>query len=538
MAKTEALIQIRTETGNSDANLKKLDKEINNVKKSAKDTKGSINGATDAIGQMNGPIGGAIDGVKGLANSFKALLANPIGIVIGAVVAVFAALYAIFKDFAPLLDFISDKVAYLNGLFQGLRTVIFNFVSGVDNATTSITEQANAMERANQLTRDYEDNLDSLALKQAQYEAQIDKLLKQAKNKSISDKQANELLAEATRLQNDQINLLKESSKLETAALIEKAKGYGATYKQILAIQKGASIASLGNLSEELDKALSELQKNYTKRVQEEGQLEEKKEKIKNAYDAKEEARKAKEQKRIDEENKKREEAIKKEQEFLDLKNKNTLKYINAQQDLRIQEAKNEEDAIWAEVEAQNEADYLERKRDEERLKRLKEDADKEKKIDEERMNTKLMFANEVGNLLKSISSLMGQQSEEAKALAAAGTLIDTYVAAFRAYTEGFKIDPTGVFSVLSAAAAAATGLKAVQNILNTDATGGAISAGSTTASAPPPITRPTSSFVQLDNRNPLDVNNVGMTKVVVVESDITQVQNEVKSIKAKATIG
>lgn len=538
MAKTEALIQIRTETGNSDANLKKLDKEINNVKKSAKDTKGSINGATDAIGQMNGPIGGAIDGVKGLANGFKALLANPIGIVIGAVVAVFAALYAIFKDFAPLLDFISDKVAYLNGLFQGLRTVIFNFVTGVDNATTSITEQANAMERANQLTRQYEDSLDSLALKQAQYEAQIDKLLKQAKNKSISDKQANELLAEATRLQEAQIRQLKESSKLETAALIEKAKGYGATYKQILAIQKGASVDELNILSENLENALKELQKNYTKRVQEEGQLEEKKEKIKNAYDAKEEARKAKEQKRIDEENKKREEAIKKEQEFLDLKNKNTLKYVNAQQDLRIQETKNEEDAIWAEVEAQNEADYLERKRDEERLKRLKEDADKEKKIDEERMNTKLMFANEIGNLLKSISSLMGQQSEEAKALAAAGTLIDTYVAAFRAYKEGFKIDPSGVFSVLSAAAAAATGLKAVQNILNTDASGGAISAGSTTASAPPPITRPTSSFVQLDNRNPLDVNNVGMTKVVVVESDITQVQNEVKSIKAKATIG
>lgn len=538
MAKTEALIQIRTETGNSDANLKKLDKEINNVKKSAKDTKGSINGATDAIGQMNGPIGGAIDGVKGLANGFKALLANPIGIVIGAVVAVFAALYAIFKDFAPLLDFISDKVAYLNGLFQGLRTVIFNFVTGVDNATTSITEQANAMERANQLTRQYEDSLDSLALKQAQYEAQIDKLLKQAKNKSISDKQANELLAEATRLQEAQIRQLKESSKLETAALIEKAKGYGATYKQILAIQKGASVDELNILSENLENALKELQKNYTKRVQEEGQLEEKKEKIKNAYDAKEEARKAKEAKRLEDEKKKREEEEKALAAKLEKEKKFNAELSQSKIRLAISEQEAQDKLIEDEMNAQNELDNAMLKSEEDALKERKRIAEEDKKILAAKMEANLNFASELGNLLNNISQLVGQQSEEGKAIAAAGTLINTYVATMRAYTEGFKVDPTGIFSFISAGVAAATGIKAVQNILNTDPKGGSISAGSTTASAPPPITRPTSSFVQLDNRNPLDVNNVGMTKVVVVESDITQVQNEVKSIKAKATIG
>jgi hypothetical protein len=124
--------------------------------------------------------------------------------------------------------------------------------------------------------------------------------------------------------------------------------------------------------------------------------------------------------------------------------------------------------------------------------------------------------------------------------MAVAATLINTYVATMRAYTEGLKVDPTGVFAFLSAAAAAATGLKAVQQILSTNAKGtdGGGGGGGPIASAPPPITRPSSSFVQLDNRGPLDVNNVGMTKVVVVESDITQVQNQVSSIKAKATIG
>jgi hypothetical protein len=73
---------------------------------------------------------------------------------------------------------------------------------------------------------------------------------------------------------------IKEEERLD---IVEKAKGYGATYKQILAIQNGASIESLGNLSNELDGALSMLQQNYEKRKGEEGRLEEKTIKIEKA---------------------------------------------------------------------------------------------------------------------------------------------------------------------------------------------------------------------------------------------------------------
>jgi myosin heavy subunit len=536
MAKVKALIGIETDIGNSDVKIKKLDKEVDKLNKSARATKKDLKGAADAVSDMGGPIGGAIDGVKGLARGFMSLLANPIGLIIGGIVLAMTALYAIFSDFAPLMDFISDKMAYLNGLFQGLRSAIFNFITGVEGSTVSITDQANAMQRANQLTRDYEDSLDSLALKQAQYEAQIDKLLKQAKNKSISDQEANKLLAEATRLQNEQIRLLKESSKLETSALIEKAKGYGATYKQILAIQKGASIASLGNLSNELDEALRALQQNYTKRVGEEGQLEEKKEKIKNAYDAKDESRKAKEAKRLEEEKKKRDEEEKAFAAQLEKKKKFDAEYSQSKIHLEIVEQEEMEKLDEQRMESQNEYDNAILKSEEDALKERQRIAEQDKKILEEEIEARMAFANQLSGLLNTITNLMGEQSEEGKAIAAAATLIDTYVASFRAYKEGLKYGQ--VFAILSAAAAAATGLKAVQNILNTDAKGTNTTPSNTTASAPPPITRPSSSFVQLDNRGPLDVNNVGMTKVVVVESDITQVQNQVSSIKAKATIG
>lgn len=539
MAKVNALIGIQTDIGNSDVQVKKLDKEVDKLNKSAKATKKDLKGAADAVSDMGGPIGGAIDGVKGLAKGFMSLLANPIGLIIGGIVLAMTALYAIFSDFAPLMDFISDKMAYLNGLFQGLRTVVYNFISGVDDSTTSITEQANAMERANQLTRDYEDSLDSLELKQAQYEAQIDKLLKQAKNKAISDQEANKLLAEATRLQNEQLRLLKESSKLETSALIEKAKGYGATYAQILAIQKGASVKSLNVDSKNLEDALAALQRNYKKRVVEVGQLEEKKEKIKNAYDSKEEARKAKEDKRLEEEKKKREDEEKALKAQLEKKKKFDAEYSQSKIHLEIVEQEEMEKLDEERMEAQNEDDNARLKSDEDKLKDRQRIADADKAILEEEIEARLAFAEQLSGLLNTITNLMGEQSEEGKAIAAAATLIDTYVASFRAYKEGLKYGQ--VFAILSAAAAAATGLKAVQNILNTDAkgtSGGGGGGGGTIASAPPPITRPSSSFVQLDNRGPLDVNNVGMTKVVVVESDITQVQNQVSAIKAKATIG
>jgi hypothetical protein len=291
-------------------------------------------------------------------------------------------------------------------------------------------------------------------------------------------------------------------------------------------------------LSNELDEALRALQQNYTKRVGEEGQLEEKKEKIKNAYDAKDESRKAKEAKRLEEEKKKRDEEEKALAAQLEKKKKFDAEYSQSKIHLEIVEQEEMDKLQMDRMESQNEYDNSILKSEEDALKERQRIAAEDKKILDEEIEARMAFADQLSGLLNTITNLMGEQSEEGKAIAAAATLIDTYVASFRAYKEGLKYGQ--VFAILSAAAAAATGLKAVQQILSTNAKGtdGGGGGGGPIASAPPPITRPSSSFVQLDNRGPLDVNNVGMTKVVVVESDITQVQNQVSSIKAKATIG
>jgi hypothetical protein len=535
-------------------------KEFKEYEKSVKKAKQETDGMLDASSQMPGVMGQAAGGVKTLIGTVRTLtttlLANPLGVIFAAVSVAVAGLVAIFKDFAPITDLISDKISFLSGAFRGLQTAMFSFANGTGFATEAINEQAIAMERANQMQREYEDNIDALNLKQAQYEAQIDKLLKQARNKSISDKEANDIIKEATRLQSEQINQLREVSKIETSMLVEKAKGYGATYKQIIAIQKGASVESLGNLSNELDGALSELQKNYTKRVEEVGSLESRTEKIKNVSDALDEKRKAKQDKIAADKLKLQEDENKRrELESKDIADR--AKEYDEQQAKQLENDRARTASINESKREQYAAEIADLKAvaadevliEEERLAAIdelnkkgvlsdKEAADAKVKIAEGEANAKIQTLQGYSQLLTQISNLAGRETAAGKALAVAATTIDTYVAAFRAYKEGFKIDPTGTFSLISAAAAAATGIAAVKNILSVQVPNGGGGGGSV-PSMSLPTTRPSSGFTMLGNEDPLRTTNEGgMVRVFVTESDITTSQNRVSSIQAKATIG
>jgi hypothetical protein len=537
MAKSEALITIRTETGNSDANLKKLDKEINNVKKSAKGTNQGLSETTDVLGQMGGPLGSAAGGIKSLGTAFKALLASPIGIVLGLI----AGIVALLSRLDPVVDKVEQGLDALTAIFDTLagnlakvgKLMMQLTMFDLSGATRTAQELGSAMGEAANEAIDLRKSIQALedvendyTVSTAKAEASVKNLLIQAKNVNLSYKEKIKILNEASRIEKEDFeNGLKIAQ--------EKAR-----------IAKG-ELARIDKAGVDRGKAAQEAAQAEANLIRVQGQSADLQEKIQNRIDlvnqAAEEKRKKIEEgkkKAHEEEIKRLEELAKKEAEFLAIRNKATLQFTSAQIELRIKEKEEKEAAEWAEVNAQNEADRIIYENEQKALKQKRENAEFEKKIDQEKLNARMAYVDAVGNLLGQISTLVGQQSEEGKAIAAAATLIDTYVAAFRAYTEGYKIDPTGVFSVLAAAAATATGLKAVQNILNTNAKGSGLNVSGSGASAPPPITRPSSSFVQLDNTNPLNVNNTGMTKVVVVESDITQVQSKVKSIKAKATIG
>jgi tetrahydromethanopterin S-methyltransferase subunit B len=554
MAKVKALIDIITNIGNSDDQLKKLDKEVDNVKKSAKDAKSSLKGVGGAVGDLGGPLGQASSGVQTLGKAFMTLLASPIGIILG----LLAGIVALLSRLDPVVDKVEQGLDALTAIFDTLAGnldkvgKLFMQLMTLDfsGATKTAQELGGAMGDAANEAIDLRKSIQALEDVQNEYtvsnakaEVAVKNLLIQAKNVNLSYKEKIKILKEASKIEKEDyeagLKIAEENARIAKAELarIDKAgvnRGdaakAAADAEAALIRYKGQSADLQERIQNRID-AVNEAQaaKDKARKDQQEKEDKERAEREKKLNDEKlahlrkgqgEYEAYLKEQQRL------RDEALQKEIDAMLLGNsqKQSLTEEEANKLLEIRKLTDAEIATLALLSVDKQIEYINKLRD------------ANKNVLDEEIKARMEFAGQLSGLLNTITNLMGKQSEEGKAIAAAATLIDTYVASFRAYKEGLKYGQ--VFAILSAAAAAATGLKAVQNILNTDAKGTNTTPSNTTASAPPPITRPSSSFVQLDNRGPLDVNNVGMTKVVVVESDITQVQNQVSSIKAKATIG
>jgi|688.fasta_scaffold03938_8 hypothetical protein len=148
-------------------------------------------------------------------------------------------------------------------------------------------------------------------------------------------------------------------------------------------------------------------------------------------------------------------------------------------------------------------------------------------------------------NALNAFADLAGKNTAAGKALAIASTTISTYLSAQKAYESAFLPVATVASPILGAIAAAAAvvgGLANIRAIMsvqvpNSGGGGGGGSMPSMPSSAPP-IVRPTSSNVNIGNTNPIKTTNQNEGgKVYVLESDITNSQNNVDSIKKKATI-
>jgi hypothetical protein len=180
--------------------------------------------------------------------------------------------------------------------------------------------------------------------------------------------------------------------------------------------------------------------------------------------------------------------------------------------------------------------------RDKERLESLRvarrEAAAEDIRLNEEAAKAKIDSLNMTADALAGFAALAGQETAAGKALAIATTTIDTYVAAQAAFKSGSAINPA--LGYIAAAGALAAGFARVRAIMAVkvpaySGSGPSMSMGGNVA---PPIVRPTSSAVQITNGNPIRTNNQGADqRVYVLESDITNSQNKVNSIRTKATI-
>jgi hypothetical protein len=162
--------------------------------------------------------------------------------------------------------------------------------------------------------------------------------------------------------------------------------------------------------------------------------------------------------------------------------------------------------------------------------------ANAEIELDKKKAEAKINQLNITANALKTFSDIAGQNTAEGKALSVASTLISTYLSAQKAYESAFLPVPnvaSPFIGALSAAAAVASGLANVNAILSVKVPneGGSSATASISRPALPPMVRPTSNMVSLGNQTVKTQSNGIDQKVYVVESDITNTQNKVKSI-------
>ena len=538
-------------------------KEFKEYEKSVKKAQQETDNMLDASSQLPGVMGQASAGVKGLIGTVRTLtttlLANPLGVIFAAVSVAVAGLVAIFKDFAPITDLVADKIAYLGGAFRGLQASVYSLVTTGKLASGAITAAGQAAERASKMQRDYNDDLSAFNLKQADLEAQIDKLLKQAKNKSISDKESMNLIKQAKKLQDEQIKGVKENAQQETEILKQKALAAGATYEQILAIQSGASISSLNNVQDSADEELQALQNNFAKRRSEVARLEEMNIKIENAEAARNEKIKANQDKvaeekaKADEEQKKKEEAESKDRadraKEYDEKQAKQLENDRARQASLNESDREEYAAHVADLKSIQDDELLSK---EERLAAIKELNELKVLSDDQaamasiaiakkEQEAKVALLEAYSSILNSAADLAGRDTAAGKALAVASATISTYTAIAKNLA-AFAGVPIPGYAIAQAIATGVAGFAAVKNILSVKVPNSGGAGGGGGGSMPTmnlPTTRPSSGFTMLGNEDPLRTTNEGgMVRVFVTESDITTSQNRVSSIQAKATIG
>jgi len=518
----KVILQVEVQGDKANQGLKNVDTSLNNAKKSANNTKDSVKQLDDALDNIPGAAGNAAQGLKGLLGQFKALVATPIGLAITAVAAAIGLLYKGLSALNPVVDLFEDTMSGLSSVINAVSFNIGNFVMGSKDASLSMQDAYKYGVQASQSMRDYEDSMKDLNLQNAIFDRQIDVLIRKAKNQALSEKERNALLQQALDLQKKQILRNREVAKQEGEAIAFRVKSQGGSFKQLMDIQKGASIASMNIQSKSLEDLLFQYQEYVAKRISLEGSYEIKRERINNAIEASNiKAEKVKTENVLSEEDKRLLAVEEKRGEF-------NRRFMQSKFDMEVKETEERERRQQEEIDA-------EKQRENELIDIAAQGAKAREEIAELEYQGRVQILNSLSGALSGFAQLAGEQTKEGKALAVASALINTYLAA----TQVLR-DPTlpTIAKGFAVAGIIASGLANVKKIQEVSASGSNSGSGGGGSTPQAPIVRPSSSFTQLGNSEPIRTTSEGeKVKVYVTESDITATQEKVGSIKAKATI-
>lgn len=595
MAEKIIAASLQVNTGTSNTNIKEVNKNLKDVKGSLSEagaagklagkdieaTGGSFGKLKDQMSALPGPLGAAGDGVGKLNTSFKALLANPVALVIVAIVAALALLYKAFTNTfeggEKMEQVFAGIKAAAQALFDNLGHVAsaivkffqFDFKGARDEikgvaaeATKAYEAMSNLTKEAQGLAREQADN----DLEQAQRQGKLADLKAKLAEGDISPaerkKAAQELLTESKKNAEEDLALADRVAKNKIAQLTLEKDGNQKNYIEIQKIKADQIRDATANSNElkQIGKQVTASEKDEIKarREAEKAAAKERQaERAKDVADAKALQKTLIEDNylaQLDANDKLLElERRKHAQNLAILKKGNqdvfaeTVRHNVVQNTLT---AKLLEDSVGYtqklndEITASAAGGLATRKEIVLNQTTIeKEGAEARKHIATLETEHRKEQLQEVAGLLSSLADIVGKQTVAGKAIGIATALINTYQGASEAIKQKSTLPSPFDFiaKAINVAAIIAMGLKTVKAITAVQVPGGG--GGGANVSAAPSISAsapiaPTQQGVQLDQGS---INNVGSavapTRAYVLSADIEQDANRTARINRAARL-
>lgn len=256
-----------------------LKKQIDGTSAASDALKKSFGGVLNQIpgfSQLSGFLSETSKGVGGLTSKFGLFGLAWRATGIGLLLSIVAGLIAAFKSFTPLLDkvevimggisaVISELIQRIQQFGSGLWDLITGNLDGLDKMASSFDGLAESMKAAYEagaelaaMQQDLDDAMRGIALTNAKQSAQIDRILLQSKNLSLSLAERNKLLQDAKAIAEDNFKTNQDLDNKSLDLLLRKAAIESKLSKdEILQLAEGTlaqeiEYAKRGNLSDDL----------------------------------------------------------------------------------------------------------------------------------------------------------------------------------------------------------------------------------------------------------------------------------------------
>lgn len=432
-----------------------LNDKINDTGKTAEKTQSKFSQLGSQLAGIKGPVGQAVQGIQGLGIAFKALIANPVGLFITAIVTALTALYKAFtstkagaETFQQIMDAIGASMDVIRDrtlqFGKGLKEIFSGDIrKGIDSIKNSFTGLGDEISRE--------------AKEAANLRKELQKITDDERELNKSRAEQNRLIADAKLRINDEN--LSYGERLKALEQVRKAEVQLAQDEEKLAKRKYDAIVAQNALSDSSQEALDaeaaafiELQNAQVASLAKQKELFDQEKSLRDRQKneqkqaaAEQEAKRKEEAERI---------ASMQEEEFQAWLAQETARYEYAEQ-LRQEAAKKEEEDYqqWL---AQEIANY------EYREKLAEDEAKKQKELDEQVAESKRQLNDAIKMGLQGLADVVGQNSQFGKAVAIAQALISTYEGASKALGQG------GIFGPIAAAGVIASGIANVRAITST----------------------------------------------------------------------